>query len=130
MIRNIIELSNRVVFSIAAAHLTSSSEPSEIEPGANGVSMDVDSGDLTALLQSSRDTVKFLNERIVSCLDYNRISDRRAVHLLAATAEGLGHDVSNLVLSRTTIQRIRTENRKKIADFVKENFHVRCTVNR
>lgn len=90
MIRTIIELFNRVIFSIAAAHLTSSSEPSEIEPGASGVSMDVDSGDLTALVQNRRGTIKFLNERIVSCLDYNRISDRRAVHLLAATAEGLG----------------------------------------
>lgn len=101
---------------------TSSTESED--NGANGgMGLEMDVAPSTSQV-AKRGTVSFINERIVSALDKCMISDRNAMHLLGATAEALGHDVSKLVLNRTSIRKIRTANRKTIADFVKENFHV------
>ncbi|CAH0546982.1 unnamed protein product [Brassicogethes aeneus] len=52
--------------------------------------------------KNKRARVDFINNRIVSPLDRCKISDRNAVHLLIAVAEALGHDVSNLIINRSS----------------------------
>lgn len=73
---------------------------------------------------TKQNKIKFINSRLVSALDSCEISDRRAVHLLIATADALGHDVANLVISRSTIRRVRKENREQIAQRTKEDISV------
>lgn len=106
----------------ATVQFTSSTEPS-VNGSDHGMELEMD------VLPSTSKVVKrgsqpFINERIVSVLDKCKISDRNAMHLMAAVAEGLGHNVSNLVLNRSSIRRYRTANRKKIADFIKDNLQV------
>lgn len=57
---------------------------------------------------------------VVSALDRNKVSDRAALRLMAPIAAALGHDPSELPLSRSTIQRERKEARKTIFQTIKE----------
>ena len=58
-------------------------------------------------------------EELDTWLEWIKQSDRTAVHLLAATFHSLGHDVSDMTLSRSTVQLVRAEIRKKTAHEVK-----------
>lgn len=53
----------------------------------------------------------FITPKLVTVLDTCKVSDRDAVRILIATAQALGHDVSNLVVSISTIRRCRTQVR-------------------
>lgn len=66
----------------------------------------------------------FIDDRIVAALDALKLSDYQAVHIISAVALSLGHNLSDLVISRSTIQRAREENRKDTAAAVKFNFQV------
>lgn len=66
----------------------------------------------------------FINSRLVSALDRCKVSDRSAVHIITAVAEALGYCVDELVINRSTIQRLREANRVTITKEIKENFKV------
>lgn len=68
--------------------------------------------------------VQFIDSRLLSTLDAQQISDRKAVRVIIAAARALGHDVNNLVINRTTLRRLRKENREKVARAVKEDIRV------
>lgn len=61
---------------------------------------------------------------MVSTLDAVAISDRQAVRIISAVVQALGFKLKDLVISRSTIQRIRTKNREKQAKIIKETFKV------
>lgn len=65
-----------------------------------------------------------MNKRISLALDSERVSDYGAMHIISAVAQSLGHDISELALSRSTILRARTKYRKEVATEVKQNFKV------
>jgi hypothetical protein len=65
-----------------------------------------------------------VSPQVASTLDRCKISDRKAVHILAATAASLGQDVSELNISRSTIKRARQENRFARARKIKDEFNV------
>lgn len=73
---------------------------------------------------SAMNKTNFITSRLVSALDRCKITDRFAIHIIAATAEALGHSVNDLIISRSTIQRIREANRAQISTEVKENLKV------
>lgn len=52
----------------------------------------------------------FLTSRLLSALDNAKVSDGMAVHILIAAAEALGHRVEELVINRSTINRLRHLN--------------------
>lgn len=56
-----------------------------------------------------------LTSHVTSALGRNKISDRQAVRLIIPIAAALGHDVSTLSLSRSTIGRVRKTARKEFA---------------
>ena len=66
----------------------------------------------------------FMNERLVSTLDRFKITDRSACHVIAAVADSLGHQVNNLVISRSSIRQLRQAHREEFAVRHKEGFHV------
>lgn len=68
--------------------------------------------------------INFINERIVAALDAAQVSDYKAMHIIIAIAEALGHNVNDLNISRSTISRFRKKNREITANRVKENFTV------
>lgn len=66
----------------------------------------------------------FINERIVAALDVAKVSDYKSLHIIASVAEALGHSLNDLVVSRTTLNRIRKQIRKKTALKIKQNLEV------
>jgi len=56
-------------------------------------------------------------------LDRCKISDRDAVHILTATVEAFGIHVNELILNRTSINRIRQRLRKDRADQLRNEFN-------
>ena len=69
-------------------------------------------------------TVKtpFVTGQIAAALDRTKVTDREATHILAATAQSLGHKVLGLPLSRSSIYRARRLHRKEVARTVKNEF--------
>lgn len=53
----------------------------------------------------------FINSRLVVALDRAKLSDGDALHVLTAAAKLLGHEVQELVISRSSIRRQRKANR-------------------
>lgn len=67
---------------------------------------------------------RFINEHLVATLDATDTSDRRAVRIITATVQALEINLKEVVVSRTSIQRIRKANRQKTAETIKETFKV------
>lgn len=77
--------------------------------------------------EKRRDQVKkvnFITEHVVSTLDACGVTDAKGARILSAVAQALGYDLFDVVVSRSTIQRRRNENRKIIAFEAKKNFKV------
>ena len=53
----------------------------------------------------------FITPRLVEALDYAKVSDGMAVHILIAAAEALGNRVEELAINRSSIHRLRQETR-------------------
>lgn len=53
-----------------------------------------------------------------------KITNTAAVHIISAVADALGHRIDELVLNRTTIERMRREYRKTNAKKIMDNFSV------
>lgn len=68
--------------------------------------------------------INFINSRVVAALDSYKIADRAAVHIIIAVAEALGHSIENLIINRSTIQRVRKSNRELTANESKDSFQV------
>lgn len=66
----------------------------------------------------------FLDGNLITKLDAVGLSDYQSVRVIAEVAQALGHSLGDLVLSRRTIQRARAENRRKIAEQIKDTFSV------
>lgn len=59
-----------------------------------------------------RAIVNVINEKVVAVLDQCQLSGRRAVHLIIAIAQSLGHDVNTLEVNRTSIRYYRERLRE------------------
>jgi hypothetical protein len=59
---------------------------------------------------------------VAAALDRTLLSDRKAVYVLSAAASSLGHNVQELSINRSTIQRTRIQSRQQIAELIKESF--------
>lgn len=63
-----------------------------------------------------------LSKDVTSALDRSKVTDHQAVNLLADAAHSLGHNVDDVTVSRSSIQRARFSNRLKTAADVKTSF--------
>src|SRR5215469_9960870 len=70
----------------------------------------------------SRGRKEIITEKLSLLLDRCKISDREAVRIISATAEGFGHDVQNLTISRSTVRLRRQKFRKQRALLIKNRF--------
>jgi hypothetical protein len=62
------------------------------------------------------------SSHVTAALDRSKASDRAAVHLIGPVAAALGHDVSSLPLSRSTVKRVRERNRAEQGKDIKVAF--------
>lgn len=73
-------------------------------------------------LGRKRGRKSFITARLVAALDNAKVSSGMAVHILIAAAEALGHRVEELVINRSTIHRLRQENRIKESKEISSGF--------
>ena len=78
-------------------------------------------------LQKKTKSNFLLSEDVTSALARSKVTDRQTVHMLAATAYSLGHDVNDITLSRSSIQRVTSAHRGKTAETVKASFSPKQT---
>lgn len=63
-----------------------------------------------------------INRAVASALDRTKISDRNATYILAATAETIGLNTSEIALNKETIRRMRRTHRENIAKEIRQDF--------
>lgn len=73
--------------------------------------------------KSSSSKQAILTKDVTGALDRSQVTDRNAMHLIAATAHALGHNVDEMTLSRSSIRRARIENRMQCANDIKSRFN-------
>ncbi|KAF7990534.1 hypothetical protein HCN44_000339 [Aphidius gifuensis] len=72
----------------------------------------------------SRGTINIFNdEKVVAALDKSKVSNRDAVHLVAAIVQALGIDVTTLTLNTSSIRLSRQNIREQRAEKVKSYFN-------
>ena len=59
---------------------------------------------------------------VAAVMDRTKLSDRKAAYVLAAAAKGLGQDIQELNISRSSIRRARHKFRKELATSLKQQF--------
>ncbi|XP_039968786.1 uncharacterized protein LOC120780593 [Bactrocera tryoni] len=76
----------------------------------------------TASTCINRGRKHFITPRLLSALDSAKVSDGKAMHILMATAEALGHCTSDLVVNRSTLHRLREELCRKETQRIQQSF--------
>ena len=72
--------------------------------------------------KQSRGTINVVSPSVAAALDRTKTSDRNAAYILTATAQTLGHDISDLALNRSSIKRQREHHRSQMSETLKEEF--------
>lgn len=79
------------------------------------------------ITSSSHNKLNFKNivtPQLTSALDRAKVTDRQAVHVVAATVSSLGNNIDNFTLSRSSIRRSRINHRQTIAIENKTKFYL------
>lgn len=63
-------------------------------------------------------------DRLLACLDKCMISDRVAMHIIAAVIDSLGEDIENFILNRKSLHIARENHRTTLASAKQNDFHV------
>lgn len=99
--------------------------PQPMDVIENALEMDSDDINTTVPRNSSQATrgkINFITPRLVSALDNAKVSDGMAIHILTAAAEALGHNIADLIINRSTIHRVRQQNRRKESEKIQTDF--------
>lgn len=88
----------------------------------NNTIIDEENSSSNSIVCQKRGRKSFITSRLVAALDNAKVSDGMAVHILIAAAEALGHRVEELVINRSTIHRLRQENRSKESKEISDGF--------
>ena len=70
--------------------------------------------------QHGRNTM--FNPGLIAALDRTKMSDRNATYVFAETASSLGHNVDDITMSRSSLQRARKKFRFELAEEVKTSL--------
>lgn len=69
------------------------------------------------------------SDRLLACLDAYKISNRSAIHLIAATASSFGINIENFILNYRSLHRSREKYRLELAKSKRNDFHVIFSIN-
>ena len=103
-------------------------------------SKDIDSGDdsesspaiiqqistagAAAKVPTKRGTLPFFTPHLAEVFDRCKITDRNGVYILMAAAEAFGCDTENIVINRTSFQRLRKKFREARHSEIQQNFNL------
>ncbi|GBO11017.1 hypothetical protein AVEN_16147-1 [Araneus ventricosus] len=124
---------NRRIKYVSAPTSLASYEPLQEDFSWNS-SENMDSEDFPTLIESSeRGTSKsvlrkdFITPKLVAALDRCQLSMRDSVFILEAAIDALGCNIDEFPISKSSIQRIRTEKWKERAENIKIDFQNKVT---
>ncbi|GBM40928.1 hypothetical protein AVEN_212958-1 [Araneus ventricosus] len=119
---------NRRIKYVSASTSSASYEPLQEDASSNS-SENMDSEDFPTLIQSSEPGTNksvmrkdFITPKLVAALDRCELSMRDSVFILEATIDALGCNIDEFPISKSSIQRNRTEKRKERAENIKIDF--------
>lgn len=72
---------------------------------------------------ANRGKIYFIDARTIAALDKSKVSSENAVHIATAIAAALGHNIQDLVISKSSIDRCRVQYREEIARIIKDDFN-------
>ncbi|GBM14153.1 hypothetical protein AVEN_60979-1 [Araneus ventricosus] len=124
----VVKEENRRIKYVSASKSSASYEPLQGDSSSTS-GENIDSEDFPTLVESSdpgtSKSVKrkdFITPKLVAALDRCQLSMRDSVFILEATIDALGCNIDELPISKTSIQRIRTEKWKERAENIKTDF--------
>jgi len=111
----------------ATAILISSSSSSETETEGDGRRISEDDeygavGGCSPIHRKKRGRKTVVTPELAAALDRTKVSDRKALFVVAETAKSLGHDVASLALNRSSLRRQRLEYRSEVSTRLKAEF--------
>lgn len=127
-LRNIQEQKRRATYLASITPPTSSHEPLPENSSSNSEITELQEHLPIPVENKQPDTIKtsvnknFITPKLVAALDRCQLSMRDSVFIIEATIEALGHNTDEFPISKSSIQRIRTEKRKQRAEAIKLNF--------
>lgn len=127
-LRNIEEQKRRAKYYSSLTPSTSSYEPLQENLSFDSEIMDLQENLLFPSESTQSNTNKtsmrknFITPKLVAALDRCQLSMRNSVFIIEATIEALGHNTDEFPISKSSIQRIRTEKRKERAEAIKVDF--------
>ncbi|GBO00733.1 hypothetical protein AVEN_263610-1 [Araneus ventricosus] len=119
---------NRQIKYVSASKSSASYEPLREDSSSNS-SENVDSEDFPTQIESSEPGTSksvmrkdFMTPKLVAALDRCQLSMGDSVFKLEAIIDALGCNIDEFPISKSSIQRIRTEKRKERAENIKIDF--------
>ncbi|GBM68938.1 hypothetical protein AVEN_192686-1 [Araneus ventricosus] len=119
---------NRRIKYASASTSSASYEPLQEDSSSNS-SENMDSEDYPTLIESSEPGTSksvmrkdFITPMLVAALDRCQLSMRESVFILEPTIDALGYNIDEFPISKSSIERIRTEKWKKRAENIKIDF--------
>ncbi|GBM55689.1 hypothetical protein AVEN_139388-1 [Araneus ventricosus] len=102
----------------ATVQLVSSNESDELEQEEQA-SFTVKEVDMQ---KGNKKRMKVMTLYLAAALDRTKVSDRKAVFVVAETAKSLGYEVDEITLSRSSIRRERMKHRSNMFQQLKTEF--------
>ncbi len=97
-------------YSASSSEDIDSGDDSESSPA---IVQQISTAGAAAKVPTKRGTLPFFTPRLADVLDRCKITDRYGVYILMAAAEAFGYDTENLVINRTSFQRLRKNLEKQ-----------------
>ena len=82
---------------------------SSSESADDSSNQDASADEMTSPYKRGR--INVVTQTVNATLDRTKISDRKAMMVMAATAQSLGHDFEEIPISRSSIRRFRQQHR-------------------
>ncbi|GBM86457.1 hypothetical protein AVEN_108463-1 [Araneus ventricosus] len=124
----VVKEENRRIKYVSASKSSASYEPLQENSSSNS-SENIDSEDFPTPIESSEPGTSksvmrkdFITPKLVAALDRCQLSMGDSVFVLEATIDALGCSIDEFPISKSSIQRIRTEKRKESAENIKIDF--------
>ncbi|GBN67134.1 hypothetical protein AVEN_267116-1, partial [Araneus ventricosus] len=124
----VVKEENRRIKYVSASKSSASYEPLQ-ENSSKNSSENIDSEDFPTLIESSEPGKSksimrkdFITPKLFAALDRCQLSMGDSVFVLETTIDALGCNISEFPISKSSIQRIRTEKLKEFAENIKIDF--------
>ena len=108
-------------YSASSSEDIDSGDDSESSPA---IVQQISTAGAAAKVPTKQGTLPFFTPRLAEVFDRCKITDRNGVYILMAAADSFGCDTENLVINRTSFQRLRKKFREARHSEIQQNFNL------